>query len=164
MMKKHWAQKARRESQAGQTIIEVLIATLVVGMVLTAVAATLTVSVKNTAQSRYQEVARTRAQSGLEVFRQARNTIGWGEFSDKLGTGIYCLNSLPVGTDGFLAMPSGACSDSVLMIGTDFVREAYVTQLSPDEIRVELAVGWIDGTLDKEVRLTQVFRRYESEE
>lgn len=157
-------QPAKFAPESGQTIIEVLIATLVVGMVLTAVAATLTVSVKNTAQSRYQEVGRARAQSGLEVFRRERNNLGWQEFVNVLSNGTYCLNALPADSTEFEAMSTGACPSGVAVIGTDFVREATVEILSADDVRVEVSVMWQDGALDKEVKLTQIFQRYENEQ
>lgn len=156
-------QRARHNSQSGQTIIEVLIATLVVGMVLTAVAATLTVSVKNTAQSRYQEVARARAQSGLELFRRERNKLGWQTFQASLVSGTYCINTLPDSSMAFDALSPGACGNGVAVIGTDFTRDATVTVVSNDEVKVDVLVKWIDGVLNKEVKLTQVFRRYENE-
>lgn len=150
-------------SQTGSGIIEVIIATLVVSLVLTAVAATLTVSVKNTAQSRYQEVARSRAQAGLEVFRRERNTLGWQSFRSALGTGTYCLNNLPANSSAFTTMSSSQCSTGVSLIGTEFRRNAVVTVVNPNEVKVDLAVTWIDGSLNKEVKLTQIFRKYAGE-
>jgi len=150
--------------QSGQTIIEVMIATLVVGMVLTAVAATLTVSVKNTAQSRYQEVARAQAQSGLELFRRERTKLGWQEFQNVINNGTYCLNVLPADSTAFAAMSPTPCSSGVAVIGTDFTRDATVTVVSADEVKVEMSVKWVDGVINKEVKLTQVFQRYENEQ
>lgn len=156
--------RRRFKSQSGQTIIEVLIASVVVAMVLTAVAAALTVSVRNTAQSRSQEVARARAQGGLEVFRRERTALGWQAFRNALVSGAtYCINTLPGNSTQFVAMSQGACSTGETAIGTTFTREAQVTIPNANEVRVDVTSGWQDGTLDKEVVLSQVFRRYEDE-
>lgn len=161
--KMSWRWYSRSRSQAGQTIIEVLIATVVVAMVLTAVAATLSVSVKNTSQARYQEVARTMAQSGLEVFRRERNILGWQAFHNALNSGSYCLNTLPADSSAFTTMPTGVCSSDTTVIGNNFRRNAEVTVAGLDEIRVTVSVTWVDGTLNREVELTQVFRQYADE-
>lgn len=150
-------------SQSGQTIIEVLIASVVVAMVLTAVAAALTVSVRNTAQSRFQEIARSRAQSGLELYRRERTALGWQAFRNTLTDGVYCINTLPANSTQFTALSHGACSTGETVIGNNFTREARVTTNGPDEVRIDITSGWVDGTLDKEVTLSQIFQRYEDE-
>lgn len=155
--------KVHPHSQSGQTIIEVLIASVVVAMVLTAVAAALTVSVKNTAQSRYQEIARSRAQSGLELYRRERTALGWQAFREVVGDGTYCIDNLPSDTAEFATLAQGDCTTGTAVLGNTFTREARVTTNGPDEIRVDVTSGWQDGILDKEVVLSQIFRRYQNE-
>jgi type II secretory pathway pseudopilin PulG len=149
------------QSQAGSTIIEVLIATLVVSMVMTAVAAVMTVSVKNTGQLRYRAAASSQAQSALEIFRRERNLLGWESFYAETPGGTYCLNTLPANTAAYVALNLGSCSGTYSHIGNNFEREAIVTKGATD-VRVVIVVTWSDGTRTPapEVRLTQIFRKF----
>jgi Tfp pilus assembly protein PilV len=147
--------------QRGQTIIEVLIATVVVALVMTAIAAALTSSLRNTAEGKFRAYANEYAQQAMEVFIRERNLLGWQQFTEAIVSGIFCLNELPANTEAFLTMPVGACTEGTTFAGTDFTRQANVTVLSPDEVRVEVEVLWQDSGRDREVSLTQEFRSRE---
>jgi type II secretory pathway component PulJ len=144
--------------QRGQTIIEVLIATVVVALVMTAIAAALTSSLRNTAESKFRSYASSYAQQAMEVFIRERSLLGWQQFTEATLSGVFCLNELPADTEAFLNMPVGACTESVVYSGTDFFREANVTVVNADEIRVEVLVEWQDSGRERQVRVTQEFR------
>jgi Tfp pilus assembly protein PilV len=105
--------KRRSQRQLGQTIVEVLIATAVVGTVLTAVAGALTFSVKNTAQARYRALAASQAQDAVEVFRRERALLGWESFQAEINPGVYCYNTLPTNSTQFFAVTPGACGSGL---------------------------------------------------
>jgi len=147
-------------AEGGSTLIEVLIATLVVGLILTAVASVMTISVKNTAQLRYQASATSRSQTALESFRRERDFLGWEAFAQKLQTGTYCVNIPPLTSAQFISLPSNACTGGVVEIGSEFRTEAEVAQ-STDQIRVEMVTRWTDGVRAREERLTQIFRKFQ---
>ncbi|HEX7017378.1 MAG TPA: hypothetical protein VF209_00515 [Patescibacteria group bacterium] len=150
-------------SQRGQSIIEVLIATLVVGLVMVAIAAVLTMSVKNTAEGRYRNVATSEGQQVLEIFRRERVRLGWSAFQTALIGGEYCLNSLPAADDELadtLAQNIGVCEESYELGGTAFTRDVLV-QKTADEVVVVVTVGWLDGDQPREVVLEQEFREYQ---
>jgi len=155
----------KKKFQTGSTIIEVLIATVVVGLVLTSVAALLTVSVKNTAQLRYRSQATTAAQSALEVFRRERGNLGWEAFYTAIQDGTYCLNNLPANSTAFVGMPRGTCNTTFELLNTSFKRQALVAKTdNPDgtqQVRVDMTMSWFDGVRPQQVTLSQIFKRVE---
>lgn len=52
--------------QSGQTVIEVLIATGVVSLVMTALMATMTLSLQNSSQAKYRSLATKLGQEGID--------------------------------------------------------------------------------------------------
>lgn len=141
----------------GQSIIEVLIVILVVGTVLTALAAGLTMSIKNTTQSKQRSLATSFAQESLEVFHRERSVSGWSSFHGALNSGTYCFNQLPVDSTEFELLSPGACPVGDHIAGTNFKREATVT-VGPDEVTVVSTVSWFDGDTEKQVSVQQGYR------
>jgi len=144
--------------QAGQSIIEVLIATLVVGLVLTAIASSLTFSIKNTAQTKQRELASNYAQEGLEVFRRERNLQGWTSFTEALNTNTFCLNELPADSQAFRDLPAGECEGGTVIAGSTLTRTAYVRVIDADTIEITIGVAWDDSNQMREVSVVQEFR------
>lgn len=148
--------KKRAKTSAGQSIIEVLIAAGVVGTILTAVAATLTYSVKNSAENKYRSVATTKAQEAVEVFRRERSFLGWETFVDALGGGgVYCLNTLPVTSTEFSSLTPGECTAGLAEGGTEFTREAIITFPTASSVRIVSQVSWYDSDQERMVTVTQ---------
>lgn len=143
---------------SGQTIIEVLIATVVVAVVMTAIAATLTSSLRNTTESRFRSFASTYAQEAMEIFIRERTILGWQQFSEVVAGGVFCLNTLPVNTTEFTAMTTGECTSGTPLSGTEFVREADVVVVSADEVEITISVEWVDNGRDRSLEVAQVFR------
>ena len=120
-----------KNTTKGSSLIEIIIATAVVGSILTAVAMALTFSIKSTAEANYRSVATTKAQEAMEVFRREKTLLGWADFySVAGGASTYCLNTLPMVVDG-LASVVGDCGTIyglvVAGVGTSFMREAEVS-------------------------------------
>jgi len=151
-----------KSPKTGSSMIEILIATGVVGLVMTAVASSLVLSVKNSSVSKYKVLATTRAQEAMEVFRREKVLLGWSQYYDVLGSGTYCLNSLASDSAQFKNMSLGACEDDQKIAGTSFIREALVNIISTEEIRVEIVVNWIDGNVPRSTNLIQLFKKYEN--
>lgn len=149
------------KTKVGSSMIEILIATGVVGLVMTAVASGLVLSVKNSSISKYKVLASTRAQEAMEVFRREKVLLGWSQFYDVMSTATYCLNTLASDSAQFKAMTTGACSADAKIAGTSFIREGLVNIISADEIRVEIVVNWVDGNVPRSSNLIQEFKRYE---
>ncbi|NCN87589.1 MAG: type II secretion system protein [Candidatus Pacebacteria bacterium] len=149
------------KSQTGSGMIEILIATGVVGLVMTAVASGFVLSVKNSAISKYRVLSATRAQEAMEVFRREKVILGWSQFYETLTASTYCLDTLASNSAQFKEMVVGACDDDSVIAGTSFTREALVDITSPTEIRVEILVEWLDGDVLRSSNLIQEFKEYE---
>lgn len=78
---------------AGNTIIEILIATVVVGLILTSLAVSMTSSIQNSAEAQYRESGTRLAQDVMEVFRKDKNTLSWNSFYATPASGTYCVPS-----------------------------------------------------------------------
>jgi len=151
----------------GSTLIELIIAVMVVGLILTAVANAVTHSVKNDGEARYKQVATTLGQEVIENIRSEKNRLGMVNLMNILGTQTYCFQDLP----GELATtpPTGACgtAQAIQMAGTDFFRNTTVVSTGaglatnpndPYTMNVTVAVSWYDGANLKSVELIQRFQ------
>jgi type II secretory pathway pseudopilin PulG len=148
-------------SQSGQSLIEVIMATGVVALVMTALAASMTISVKSAAQSKYRALATKYGQEVLEVYRRERARMGWESFHDILladGAGAtYCLEeTLPPTTQDFIDLEAGGtCQNGFSAAGTTFYREASHSVISADQVQVTVTVKWMDADRIREVELRQ---------
>lgn len=153
-----------KKSESGQTIIELLVATLVVGLVVISVAVGLTYSIKNTSEVRYRQSASTLGQDAIEFFRQQRAIFGWNSFSAAMsGTRTYCLKTIPTSLVS-LPLPS-TCSLTDTVPATagfnpGFRREVQIINTGPGtEIQITATVSWqrTNGQ-DSEVILRQTLK------
>lgn len=141
--------------QNGSTIIELLIATAIVGAVITAVAIALTYSIKNNAEVRYREAATTLAQQGMEMFRRERERQNWGTFYTNLDAGTHCLNTLPasVVASTFAAGDNSCAATATFTFARNaFQREVIISKpdaINEDEIQLVVSVYWNLGTSDE---------------
>lgn len=148
--------------QKGSTIIELLIAVMVVGLITTAIANAVTYSIKNTGESRFRQVATTLGQQVIEDFRSQKNELGIINFSNTLTAGNNCYSDLdnPV---------VGSCGDSAVisMAGADFKRDVLIglggsgTRIPDDPyyITITVTVSWNDGTSTRDIELIQDFKQ-----
>lgn len=155
----------RHGFSVGSSLVEIVVATGVMALVLTAIVAGLTLSLKTSAESEYRVQATKRAQEAMEVFRRERTLLGWDEFTSNFTNGAtYCLQELPAPREVF---EDGECSSeqSLVVSGLDLYREAEVSFRNfggdDPELVVTVTVVWNDGRNDKSVNLVQGFRRWE---
>ncbi len=152
----------------GNTIIEVLIATLVIGTVMTAIAIGMTYSIKNTSEAQYREVGTSLASEPIEVLRHLRASFNWYAFSAALGAetnpvtkvGDRYIHTATVATDpasaGIVDLESS--SATVDVNGMQFTRMLRITVVSDDQITVQSVVTWSrNGTIESDVTLEQSF-------
>ena len=159
-----WNSK-KTSKQRGQTIVEVLIATGVVALVMTAVAAGLTLSVKNSSQSKYRALATKMGQETTELFRRERDRLGWESFYEILQADgaltTYCIGeTLPSNTQGFIDLPTGSCSDGFTVANTEYRREAEVQLVNPDLVRIMVDVVWFDGNNQRSTMITHELQNW----
>lgn len=149
----------------GSSLIEIIVATGVMALVLTAVVAGLTLSLRTNAEASYRSEAVKRSQEAMEVFRRERALRGWDGFVTAFTSGAtYCLQTLPQPEATFT---SGACDedDAIVISGLDFFRKAVITidDSNPNDIEVRVAVGvsWDSGHGEQDVSLIQTFRQWD---
>lgn len=143
----------RLPANQGFSIIEVLIATLVVGVTLTAVVLTLTYSIKSNALAAYRQTAAKKAQEGIDYYRRERVILGWEKFISEIGAN-YCLVTVPspavngLPTFGIVETCDGHDQQyeiAVNGVGTRFKREVVITksdEVSDQWVNIQVTVSW----------------------
>lgn len=153
--------KKIEKSQTGSTIIELIFAVMIVGLIITAVANAVTHSIKNTGEARFKQVATTLGQEVMEYIRQEKNRVGIINLDTPLPGGDYCFVDVtsPI---------AGQCTnlDVISMAGADFQREVSIVYsgnktpiTDPYRMTVTVVVSWTDGATVREVELIQEFER-----
>jgi Tfp pilus assembly protein PilE len=140
--------------RAGQTIVEVIIATAVVGLVMTAIVAIGSVSLRNTSRAKAKALATKYTQEGIEYFRTQRNLLGWESMFQTLkqnsGGVTYCMATLPYTQTGGLGnLPNRACLPTEFVdVRQIYQRRAHVTTSvvgGQNVITVVVTVSWNDS-------------------
>jgi type IV pilus modification protein PilV len=145
-------------STKGSTLIEVLVAILIVGLVVTGVMLSITYSVKNSAEARYREVASQLAQDGMEVVKLRREVDEWSEFQD-YAPGTYCL-----ATSVAALSTAPPCTDNVTNASKRFTRSVVMSKVAatpstPQIVTATVTVTWqSDSNVNMNVQITQQFR------
>lgn len=149
-------------SKQGSTLIELLIATMIVGTIVTAVAIGVSSSVKNNSEARYREIATVLAQGGMEVLRTERGNLGWATFHNDIteGDGL-CM---PAGIDEISDLSSSPDDCIITEANMDFNRSVDITKDSgilTQDVTAEITVSWERKSgLTSEVKVTQIFKDY----
>ncbi|PIR61770.1 MAG: hypothetical protein COU66_02035 [Candidatus Pacebacteria bacterium CG10_big_fil_rev_8_21_14_0_10_44_11] len=142
----------------GSTLIEVLIAIVVVGLVVTGVMLSISYSVRNSAESRYREVASQLAQDGMEVVILERQSEAWSKFS--LRNGIYCISPTAVSLSDTAQSISTCSTGSYLITNGNKTYTRYVN-ITPDSGAMKAIVTIIwksESNIDQHVEITQRFQ------
>lgn len=160
--------RCQSNRQSGFSIIEVLISIVVIGLTLTALAASLTFSIELTNQARYRDIASKKAQEAVDYFKRERVILGWSLFYNELDSSGYCMSSVPSvsnppGSISFDSLTTGDCGAAaydldVAGIGPDFKREVDVVKAGfGDPVTLTVTVSWPE---DHSVQVEQEFYRW----
>ncbi|MBD3250190.1 MAG: hypothetical protein GF381_01285 [Candidatus Pacebacteria bacterium] len=80
----------------GFSLVEVVVATGIVGSILVAIATALAYTMKLDIQSQYRSLATAKAQEAGDFFRRERTVLGWDDFTAILTDDeIYCIDFIP---------------------------------------------------------------------
>ncbi|PIR64250.1 MAG: hypothetical protein CO156_01410 [Candidatus Pacebacteria bacterium CG_4_9_14_3_um_filter_40_12] len=157
---KKFLKKQRKNFKKGSTLIELLIATMIVGTVVTAVAAGVSSSVKNNSEARYREIATVLAQQGMETLRSERGNLGWITFHDSITPGTFCM---PTGMSSLTELTTNQNLCIVTESNLDFNRSVVLTKqsgASPD-VSAEITVSWERKSgVTSDVKVTQTFKDF----
>ncbi|MBI2613177.1 MAG: hypothetical protein HYW62_00145 [Candidatus Levybacteria bacterium] len=117
--------------EAGQTLLEILLAFSVSILVLSAIIVGITTSLSNTQYTKNQNLANSYAQEGMAIVRQIRDS-GWATFTSYASNTAYCLGPSPIGLVP-LTLPALNCGvQSPVPAGGIFSREVKFVHQSPD--------------------------------
>ncbi|MBI2009963.1 MAG: prepilin-type N-terminal cleavage/methylation domain-containing protein [Candidatus Chisholmbacteria bacterium] len=113
-------------NEKGQSLVEVLIALMIVALVLTTVAVAVILAIRSSRFSQHKARATFLAQEGAEWVRNQRSVLGWDGFLDKGGVTAttYCINALTFDQ-------LGECPQGDLIDG-EYAREVTITLGAPE--------------------------------
>lgn len=136
--------------EAGQTLIEILMAFSVSILVLSAIVVGVTTSLSNTQYTKNQNQANSYAQEGMSVVRQIRDS-SWPKFSSYESNTTYCLkqNSTELTS---ASSPPLFCGDEENKVGGIFFREVKFIHESGEcsnaglsGSKITVKVSWSDN-------------------
>ena len=105
MLKKRTNQ---HQKQRAFTFVEVLVATMLVALVMTALGSMMALSMRVAEANEMEQLAQLKAQQTMEFFRRERLIRGWSDFYNSLQDNpTYCLNTLPA---NITTISPGSCS------------------------------------------------------
>jgi len=170
-------------SQRGAALVELIISILIVGLVLTALASTLTYSISVTSAARKQDIATGLAQDGIETIHKLRATAGWSAFYgyfDALELGVapiqttfLCIKENPVNTvdpeavfveisSTQAALTKEECLKTDESINIDFYQvTTVIVDSSTESVTAQVDVSWdVTDTESKHLLnpVTKIFR------
>ena len=134
----------RRHLQAGQTLIEILIALSISILVLSSIVVGITTSLSNAQYTKNQNLANSYAQEGIDVVREIRDS-SLSKFKSYLTNTTYCLAQSS--TELVLASaPPLTCGQ--FPVGQIFYREINFEQNSAEcssGTKITVKVSWADN-------------------
>lgn len=153
----------QKNHSSGFGIVEVLVSVAIVGTILTAVAAGLSMSLKTSAELKFRGIALNKAQAVIEAVRRERSILGWTAFfnlfeSGTSGVYTYCFNDDTALVHSSFSLSLGACADTAAWDGNDFIRELTVDATTPDEVQLTSTVYW-EGRA-KQIELKQLLYKW----
>lgn len=152
------------KKEAGQSIIEVIFATMVVSLVLVAVLATIIASLRNSRTSLEQTEASQLASQTVEWWRQSRAVQGWATLAALVPNTndqqVYCFTALPSGWEN-LSSFSGSCDPADKISDTIYRREVTLVRSAANELEVQVSVAWPGKTGEMTTELETIFGRWD---
>jgi type II secretory pathway pseudopilin PulG len=146
----------KTKKQAGQSLIEVIVATGMVGLVLTAIVAGIALGIRNSRFSKNQSLATRFSQEALEWTRLFRDEVGWQPFYNSVsGDGnpvTYCFSQIPADFESFDLLETGTCDGVKIQDpygeDTEFEREVEISLDSnpPQSAVITVIVAWQEGS------------------
>ncbi len=170
-----------RQSQSGQTLIEVIIAVGLLALVLTTLVSGVALSVRNNRHARNQALSKEHVREALEGVRGIRDQVGWESFIAMLRADggststpvVYCLPtvpsvaySTPPASSDFAALTTSANCTTSLIPSTIFSRSITMNLNNlggPNvtSVRMIVTVSWEDSGRTFSSTSTLVLRQWQ---
>lgn len=126
--------------QTGSTLIEILVAMVLVATILTALAAMMSMSMKVSEANEMEQLAQLKAQEALEYLRKERLVRGWGTFYSSLAAEDYCLSTLPANITEMSTLV-GDCPEPVEVLNHfAYTTSATITLPDPETVNILINV------------------------
>ncbi len=140
---------------AGQSILEVVIATTLISMGVIAALSLTNQSQKSSNYAKTLDAATAYNNQAADYLRNQKNQLGYATLAEMFtqdssgGSATYCLDSLPADSTSFLALTPGSCSDTDLVQGSTFKRDLVVdvTNSSSGIIPITITTSWSDSSV-----------------
>lgn len=123
----------------GQSILELIVALLLVSIALTAVVGLITKGISNTTFNRNKTLANSYSSEALEWLRSERDS-NWRNFLAKSSApgSKWCLPDLSWNN-------TGTCSATNFVSNTQFTREINLVRVNASTINATVTVSWTDS-------------------
>jgi Tfp pilus assembly protein PilV len=144
-----------KKYEKGQSLFEIVLALGLITLILTAVVALASLSIKNSSFSHLQTIATRYSESAMESLREEKEKDWTSFYNNALSSPNWCFNGSSWGD----ATP-GACPDSDFITDTNFMREVSFTIIEPREVEVMINVNWQDSSGYHEVSTTSDLTDY----
>jgi Tfp pilus assembly protein PilV len=142
-----------KQTQTGQSLIEVIVMLAVVVMVVTGLVVGTVSSLKVTTFSSNKSQGTKYAQEGMELVRKDRDT-SWSTFLARSGR-TYCI---PSGGDAWTE--SNSCLVNIDTGTSQFTRSAQFTWDGTSTMTVTVTVSWQDGGNTHTSQITSNFTKW----
>lgn len=137
----------------GQSLFEIVLALGLITLILTAVVALASLSIKNSSFSHSQTIATRYSDSAMESLREEKESDWTSFYNNALSSPKWCFND-----PSWINADPGNCSNSIS--DTNFAREVTFTIIGPSEVEVMVNVNWQDPSGYHEVSTTSDFTNY----
>ena len=142
----------KKRTNAGFSLLEILVSVAILASVLTGIMLMLSYSIKSDSEAKMRTTAKDLIQEGTDIFRRERDRLGWSMMYDQLD-GLdgseFCFNDPhePDYDNIFKDLSPGGCSSFAIDVAgasQPFKREIVISPLvaAQEEIEVEMIVSW----------------------
>ncbi len=140
----------KKRTNAGFSLLEILVSVAILASVLTGIMLMLSYSIKSDSEAKMRTTAKDLIQEGTDIFRRERDRLGWSMMYDQLdglAGSEFCFND-PHGPDDdniFENLSPGGCSSFDIDVdgaSQSFKREIVISPLVAEEIEVLMVVSW----------------------
>lgn len=151
----HFKTENNISNNAGQSLVEAVVATALVTLVLIGLVSAITYSMGNAQYARNKAQATKYAQEAVEWLRIQRDA-SWTVFYGGSSGNVACLSTL--------TWPPASIPPTCNPISGDnydfFTRTVQLTRLSTDKIKVAVEISWPQGSRSPKVQLDTFLTRW----
>lgn len=147
--------------QKGQSIVEVIIATVIISIVLVGLISAITFSLSNAQFAKNKALANKHGQEAIEWLRAQRDISGWTKLYTLNGT-THCLNNFPADILILYSQPVGNCTSGSVNNNTIFTRQVIFTgNATADRLTINISITWPQGSRTSTVVLDTFLTRWQ---